>query len=309
MLGRVLRYVLHNWPIKLAALALALLLYARVQTQNSIEREFDVPVDVVLPPSRTLLSPAPSVRVRVSARGSELLAMPSLPTIVTRQIPDTFSGTEWVIRLQPADVPIPSGLDIKVIRVTPAEIGVALSPVAVKMVRVAPRLRLVPESGLVLSTAPQIEPPVVRLIGAEGALAPIESVTTVPIEIRGTAGPFLQAAAIDTSLLRDVRADPPRVTISGEVGALLERSIDGVPVESGAGSLTGVTVLPSRVLVTVRGPAPRVRALTRDSVRVVAHGAADPAAAYARLTVLAPPGIVARVTPDSVLLRRRGGGD
>jgi hypothetical protein len=308
MLGRAVRFVLHNWPIKLAALALALLLYARVQTQNSIEREFDVPVEVVLPPSRTLVSPAPSVRVRVSARGSELLGMPSLPTIVTRQIPDTFSGPEWVIRLQPADVPIPSGLDIKVIRVTPAEISVALSPVAVKMVRVAPRLRLVPESGLVLSTAPQIAPPVVRLIGAEGALAPIESVTTVPIEIRGTAGPFLHAAAIDTSLLPDVRADPPRVTISGEVGALLERAIDGVPVESGAGSLTGVTVLPSRVTVTVRGPAPRVRTLTRDSVHVVAHGAADPAAAYARLTVLAPPGIVARVTPDSVLLRRRGGG-
>jgi hypothetical protein len=44
-------------------------------------------------------------------------------------------------------------------------------------------------------------------------------------------------------------------------------------------------------------------------VRVVAHGASDPAAVYARLTALAPPGIVARVTPDSVLLRRRGGSD
>jgi hypothetical protein len=51
-----------------------------------------------------------------------------------------------------------------------------------------------------------------------------------------------------------------------------------------------------------------VRGLTRDSVRVVAHGgAAGPDATYARLTVLAPPGITAWVTPDSVLLRRRGG--
>jgi len=248
--------------------------------------------------------------VRVSARGSELLAMRSLPTIVTRQIPDTFSGTEWSITLQPADVPIPTGLDVKVLKVTPREIPVTLSPVAVKTVRVAPRVRVVPESDLILSAAPQAAPTVVRLIGAERALAAIESVTTVPVEIRGTAGPFLHAAAIDTTLLGGVRVDPARVTISGEVGALLERSIDGVPVESGAGSLSGVTVLPSRVLVTVRGPAPRVRALTKDSVHVVAHGGgADPTAAYARLTVLAPPGIVARVTPDSVLLRRRGGSD
>jgi hypothetical protein len=310
MLGRVLRYVLRNWPIKLAALALALLLYARAQTQRPLERTFAVPVEVVLPPGRRLMQPVPRAKVSVTARGSDLLAMPSLPTIVTRQIPDTFSGAEWMIRLQPADVPIPSGLDVTVMDVSPPAIAVALSPVAVKTVRVAPRVRLVPESGLALSAAPEVAPAVVRLIGADAALAAIESVATVPVEIRGTAGPFLQAAAIDTTLLGGMRVDPARVTVSGEVGVLLERSIDGVPVESGAGSLTGVTVLPSRVLVTVRGPAARVRALTRDSVHVVAHsGAADPAAGYARLTVLAPPGIVARVTPDSVLLRRRGGGD
>jgi hypothetical protein len=305
----MLRSVLYNWPIKLAALALALLLYARAQTQLTLPRTFAVPVEVVLPPGRRLMQPVPQVKVRVTARGSDLLAMPSLPTIVTQQIPDTFSGTEWVIQLQPADVPIPSGLGIIVTAVDPTQIPVALSPVAVKTVRVAPRVSLMPESGLVLSVAPQAAPAAVRLIGADAALAAVESVTTVPVEVRGTAGPFLHAAAIDTTLLSGVRVDPPRVTISGEVGALLERSIDGVPVESGAGSLTGITVLPSRVMVTVRGPAARVRALTRDSVRVVAHGASDPAAVYARLTALAPPGIVARVTPDSVLLRRRGGSD
>ena len=309
MLGRVLRSVLHNWPMKLAALALALLLYVRVQTQLILTREFPVPVEVVLPPSRRLMTPVPPVQVRVAARGSELLGMRSLPTIVTRQIPDTFSGAEWLIRLQPSDVPIPAGLEVTVTDVAPPEIPVALSPVAVKTVRVSPRVRVVPESGLTLSSLPQVAPAAVRLIGTEATLATIESVTTVPVDIRGTAGPFLHAVAIDTALLGGVRVDPARVIISGEVGALLERSIDGVPVESGAGSLTGITVLPSRVLVTVRGPAPRVLALTKDSVHVVAHGAADPAAAYARLTVLAPPGILARVTPDSVLLRRRGGGD
>lgn len=310
MLGRALRAILHNWPMKLAALALALLLYARVRTQTYLEHRFRVTVDVVVPPNRQLVTPPPKVEVLVNARGSQLLAMHSLPSIVTRQIPDTFSGTEWQIKLQPADVKVPSGLDITVLEVTPRETLVRLTPVAVKTVRVAPRITLVPESDLILSAAPQVAPAAVRLIGADAALAAIESVTTVPVEIRGTAGPFLHAAAIDTTLLGGVRVDPARVTISGEVGALLERAIDGVPVESGAGSLTGVTVLPSRVLVTVRGPAARVRALTKDSVHVVAHsGAADPAAPYAHLTVLAPPGITARVTPDSVLLRRRGGGD
>jgi hypothetical protein len=47
MLGRAVRFVLHNWPIKLAALALALLLYARVRTQ--IMRGRSVPVGVLRP--------------------------------------------------------------------------------------------------------------------------------------------------------------------------------------------------------------------------------------------------------------------
>lgn len=307
MLSSALGRILHNWPMKLAALLLALLLYARVQTQRVIAREFPVPVEVVLPSSRGLAAPVPPVRVTVSARGSELLAMRSLPTIVTRQIPDTFSGAEWVVQLQPSDVRIPSGLDVTVTNVAPAEIRVTLHPVAVRTVRVVPRIRLVPDSGLVLSSAPQAAPASVRLIGATAALATVESVTTVPVEVRGVAGPFLHAAAIDTTALPGVRADPARVTISGEIGVLLERTFDGVPVESGAGTLTGVTVLPSRVTVTVRGPASQVRALTRDSIHVVAHGGAAEPAAYARLAVLAPPGITVRVTPDSVLLRRRGG--
>lgn len=309
MISRIVRLILRNWPIKLAALALALLLYARVQMEQTIPREFPVAVDLILPPSRRLAGPIPPVRVTVSGRGRELLAMRSLPTIVTRQVPDTFSGAEWVLRLQPSDVPIPSGLDITVMDVAPREIPIALNPVAVKTVRVVPHIRLVPESDLVLSGTPEVAPATVRLIGTEAAIGGIDSVTTVPVEIRGVAGPFLHAAAIDTAILRGVRVDPARVTVSGEVGALLERSIESVAVESGAGGLTGITVLPSRVTVTVRGPAARVRALTRDSVHVVAHsGTADPAGGYARLTVLAPPGIAARVVPDSVLLRRRGGG-
>jgi hypothetical protein len=308
MPDNIFRRLVRNWPIKIAALALALLLYARVQTERVVTRDFPVPVEVVLPMSRRLVTPLPPVRVTVAARGSQLISMRSLPTIVTRQIPDTFSGAEWMLRLQPSDVPVPSGLDVTVTAVAPPQILVALSPVSVKTVRVTPRVRVASESDLALSAPPEVAPATVRLMGAEPLLAAIESVTTEPLEVRGSAGPFLHAAAIDTTLLGGVRVDPARVTISGEVGALLQRAIDGVPVESGAGTLTGLTVLPSRVVVTVRGPAPRVRGLTRDSVRVVAHGgAAGPDATYARLTVLAPPGITAWVTPDSVLLRRRGG--
>ena len=63
---------------------------------------------------------------------------------------------------------------------------------------------------------------------------------------------------------------------------------------------------PWRVSVAVRGPEARVQALTRDSLRVVAHITGSTAGGgVARITVIAPRGITARAIPDSVTLRRR----
>lgn len=309
MRARLLGAVLRDWPIKLAALALALLLYARVQTQRVLTETFVVPLDVGLPPGRVLADSLPEVRVTVAGRGAALLSLRSLPAIITRQIPDTLSASEWIVRLQPSDVRVPSGLDVTVVDVTPREFAVALNQVAVKQVRVVPRIRLVPDSGLALSTTPEVAPPMVRLVGAGEVLAGIDSVFTSVTEIRGAPGAFFQATMVDTGALPGVHVSPARVSVAGEVGALLERTFTGVPVESGAGDLSGVSVVPSRVVVVVIGPAARVRALTRDSLHVVAHlgGAVDTTAAYAHLTVLSLPGLTARAEPDSVLLRRRGG--
>ncbi len=311
MRNRLARLVLHNWPIKLAAVALALLLYARVQTQRILTEEFTVGLEIGLPPNRELAAPLPPVRVRVAGRGSVLLALRSLPAIITRRVPDTLTTSDWVLQLHPADVRLPSELSVTVVDVTPREIAIALNAVAVKRVRVVPRVRLTPDAGLALATAPEVAPSEVRLIGVPEALDSVDSVLTLPVLVRGSPGTFFQAATIDTTLLGPVRVVPTQVSVSGEIGTVVERSFSGVPVESGAGDLSGITVVPARVLVVIRGPAPRVQALTRDSVHVVAHlaGNADTAATYARLTVLTPPGVTARVSPDSVLLRRRGGAD
>lgn len=309
MRARLVGAILRHWPIKLAALALAVLLYARVQTQRVLTQSFTVPLEVGLPPGRVLADSLPQVRVTVAGRGADLLSMRSLPGIVTRQIPDTLSASEWIVHLQPADVRVPSGLDVTVVDVTPRDIAVTLNEVAVKHVPVVPRIRLVPDSGLALSTTPEVAPATVRLVGSEERVSAVDSVVTMVTQIRGVPGAFFQAFTIDTTLLPGLHVSPLRVSVAGEVGSVLERAFQGIPVESGAGDLSGVAVLPSRVVVIVSGPAARVRSLTRDSVHVVAHLAAvaDTAVAFARLTVLAPTGVTARAQPDSVLLRRRGG--
>src|SRR5262245_22953240 len=149
MRGRLGRLVLDNWPIKLAALALALLLYVRVQTLRVHTEEFAVALDVAVPADRRLLAPPPPVHVTVAGTGSELLGLRRLPGVIRTSIPDSVTGPRWTVRLQPGDVTIPSGLDVTVLDVQPREVALALDTVAVRYVRVVPLIGAAPESGFV----------------------------------------------------------------------------------------------------------------------------------------------------------------
>lgn len=144
--------------------------------------------------------------------------------------------------------------------------------------------------------------------GPRKASRGVDSVVTLPTVISSVNGPFFRTVPIDTTPLGLVRIAPKEVRVAGEVAAIIERSIPGVPITAAASGFTGFLLSPERVSVSVRGPDSKVKTLTRDSLRVVAHlvGKAG-SGGYARLTVTAPPGIVARAVPDSVALRRRTG--
>lgn len=297
--------IVKNWPIKLAALFLALMLYVAVQAQQLITQSFSLKLEVEVPPGRTLLQKPPTVFVTISGKGSELLRLRTFPGAIHKAVPDTLSSSSWVLRLQTSDIQVPKGLDVTIMDVTPHDITLALDTVTRKDVRIVPLVTVVAESGHVVQSGLSIVPAIARILGPDKNVATIESVTTVPTEITGVTGPFSRVVPIDTAPLGVVRIAPRQVTVSGEVATLVERSFAGIPVETGAGAVAGLVIAPPRVSVSVRGIEARVQALTRDSLRVVAilSGAQG---GYARLTVIAPAGIQARAIPDSVTIRRRG---
>ena len=298
----------RNWPIKGAAILLALMLYVAVQLQQPVTTDFELGLNVQLPPGRTLQQKLPKIRAQISGKGSQVLRLRSLRGDVTRRMPDTLSTPTWTIRLEPSEIEaqLPKGADVRVLEIRPREITVALDSVGRKDVRIVPLITVVPESGQVLHGGVSISPTIARLVGPDKNLEAIESVTTIPTEIANVSGAFTRMVPIDTSTLGIVRIAPRQVTVSGEMGALAERSFGGIPVETGAGAATSFIITPARVSVAVRGPEQRVLGLTRDSLRVVAHIAGATAeGGVGRLTVIAPPGITARAIPDSVTLRRR----
>ena len=307
MRANLLPLITRNWPIKGAALFLALMLYVAVQLQQPVTTSFDVTLNVQLPPGRALVHKPPTVRVQISGKGSQILKLRSLAGDITRRVPDTLTASTWAIHLEPTEVELelPKGADVRVMEVRPSEITIALDSVVRKDVRIVSLVSATPESGQFLHGGLSMTPTTVRLVGPEKNLATIDSVTTVPMEITNVSGAFTRTVPIDTMPLGIARLSPKQVTVTGEMGVIAERSFAGIPVETGAGAITSYIVTPPRVSVAVRGPEERVQALTRDSLRVVAH-ITGTSGGVARITVVAPRGITARAIPDSVTLRRRG---
>lgn len=306
MAGKFVSLLTRNWPIKGAALFLALMLYVAVQLQQPVTTTFDVDLNVLLPPGRAMTNTPPPIRVQISGKGSQILKLRSLAGDITRRVPDTLAAASWTIHLDPSDVElaIPKGADVRVMEVRPSEITLALDSVSRKDVRIVPQVTVVPDSGQALKGTLMIAPRFARLVGPAPLLAAIESVTTVPTEIHDVSGPFSRSVPIDTMPLGIVRLAPKQILVTGDMGLLAERSFPGIPVETGAGAITNYIVTPPRVAVIVRGPAERVEAFSSDSLRAVAI-LADPAGGVARIRVIAPAGLTVRAVPDSVTLRRR----
>ncbi|HET8713887.1 MAG TPA: hypothetical protein VFM23_09445 [Gemmatimonadales bacterium] len=302
----LLQAITRNWPIKGAALFLALMLYVAVQLQQPVTTSFDVTLNVQLPPGRALAKPAPKVRVQISGKGSQILKLRSLAGDITRRVPDTLTSSTYQIHLDPAEVELalPKGADVRVMEVRPSDIMLALDSVARKDVRIVSLVNVTPDSGQFLNGGLSMTPTMARLVGPEKSLDGIDSVTTIPTEIRSVSGEFTRTIPIDTTPLGIVRLVPKQVTVSGTMGIIAERSFAGIPVESGAGAITSYIVTPPRVSVAVSGPEDRIQNLTRDSLRVVAQITGS-AGGVARIRVIAPRGITARAIPDSVTLRRR----
>lgn len=309
MTTEVRRGLFRNWGLKLAALLLSLMLYLVVAAQEQVTQELPMKLEVRVPPGRTLLDAPRELTVVLRGRITELLRLRLFRQVIPLQVPDTLSSAFWTSPIPPQSVELPKGADVQVSEIRPAVVTIQLDSVASKEVPIVPRFTVVPESGQAFEGGLQITPSVARLIGPERLLSRIESVSTLPSAFDKVSGPFTRVAQIDTAPLGVVRISPHDVRVSGSTTAVFERVFNFLPVESGAGPLTGYELRPARATVVVRGPEAVIQALTKDSLKVIVHltgAVAD--TATVRVTVLAPRGVTARAVPDSVLIVRRRSG-
>src|SRR5881296_121844 len=170
MRGSLGQLFVRNWPIKLAAMFFAVMLYVAVAAQQPLSQSFAVRLALAIPPGRTVRQQPLGVTVLISGKGSEIMKLRSFPRVIRKTIPDTFSASMWRIRLEATDVELPKGIGVQVVDIRPRDLEILLDSVSRKDVRIVPRVTVEAESGYVLRGL-SITPSLARLVGPEKSLA------------------------------------------------------------------------------------------------------------------------------------------
>lgn len=127
--SRIVAAFTERLPTKLAALVLAVLLWALVRGEEPHEVVLTVRFAPIVDGAMELIGGAPdSVQVVVSGRTRELLKLATQPPVVRRRF-DEGTATRARITLQPADVEFPLGVQASAREVRPTTLTLRFRPI------------------------------------------------------------------------------------------------------------------------------------------------------------------------------------
>jgi YbbR domain-containing protein len=246
-----------NTALRLASLALAAGLWFVIAGRQTAERGVTVPVEFRNVPRdlETTGDAVNSVDVRVRASPGLINSLESGKLLATVDLAGAAEG-ERIVQLTPGMIQVPYGF--RVVKITPSLLTLNLERTERKTVPVRPRVigRPAPGFEVVEVTAAPAE---VRVTGPRSRVQEIESAFTEPVSVeaadRTTTVPV--NVGLEDPLLR--LEEGSRVRVTASVRETHEtRAFVGLRVAS-QGRPARFT--PSRVGVTVVGPASQVRAL------------------------------------------------
>src|SRR5262245_14883063 len=130
--------VIHNWRLKLAALFMAVILWAATARESTSEIGVDVPLEYQNVPANAEVISDTTNTVEVRLRGPSTLIKEISPQDISTTIDmgKIEKGQEKIVPLTNAHVHAPFGVDV--VGVNPARVRVTLEP------RVSTHLRVVP---------------------------------------------------------------------------------------------------------------------------------------------------------------------
>lgn len=119
--------LVRHWPLKLAALALSILLWAGVASQEVTSQLVVVRVELDYAGNLELARPLPSVTALVTGPGAEIIKLYNTPLVLRAAIPESAERRAYRVRLSPERLQVPASAKVTVEEVEPRDLYVSLA--------------------------------------------------------------------------------------------------------------------------------------------------------------------------------------
>jgi YbbR domain-containing protein len=252
----ILKSLTNNLGLKSFALLTSILLFSLVHSEEEARRSVLVDVVALLPPARSgklLVSDLPvQIKVTLKGRRSRIRAMQRDDFLPVQM--DISDGTSRYYYFDPASIEVPTGIDV--VQVEPTAVPLTWANATEKSVPVRARLTGAFAHGFELRHPAVLTPSEVALRGPESEMRSIYEAPASPVAVDGL-GPGKYERLVPLEPL------PRNVKCLREMVVRVQFEVVPVQAERVLYHLSVVALgqgkawfRPSKVTVTVRGPAP-----------------------------------------------------
>lgn len=255
--------VVDNWPYKVAAFALAVLLWFNVSAnQDRSDRSVSTRLEFDYHDEDWVAVDAPQ-EVRTTFRGllGDFFDL-SINKPVIRHTFEEVTDSVVTVDLDASMVQYDRQLNVQPMRVEPSRVAVRFERVAERRVPVTIDLSASAAEGFTILGPPIVQPETVTVRGAASEVEAISHLETEPISARRLEGSTTRQLPLRLPRnLATLSVEPGQVLATLRVDSLVERRLRVRLRPIGPGA-SGVTLSPDVVAVIVRGPATVVGDLT-----------------------------------------------
>lgn len=228
--------LVHNWRLKLSALALSVFLWALVQTEPTNQETFAaVPVLVQVADTQWTVSGLPTpanVELRLGGPAREIIRLAREGTSIRVPV-GAVGARDTLITLRREWVQLGERSGLTVESLSPATVRVSFEEAEVRMVPIAHRLSGRIPDHLALAADIEVSPQLVRVRGPASRLSGLDSLQLEPFDLGSISRSGAFTIPVDTVGLLGASVVPLAATLGVRVEALVERVLE-IPVQAEA---------------------------------------------------------------------------
>jgi len=297
------RALTNNIPVKIAAVILALVLWAFAKGEQEGIRLTDVPLVLRnIPEGVTTVEQVPeTVQIVLSGPNKEILKLAFMgDTYAFIDMADAEPGRALRVSLSPADVVLPRNAGVYVLEVrSPKSLDLDIDELSERSVAVAAVMEGELPSGYFVLGAPQSMPDSVVVYGPSSVIEGLSSVRTAPLNISGRRARVEAGRPVVFDGTWNLHAVPRDVRVTVEIEGTRTVTVEGLPVtfmhEPGLSAVVAPTVYDAQVT----GPEHLVHNLGSDDITAIVDARGLPRGVHELVPDLEPPeGVsIEQVTP------------